>query len=298
MISKKLYTYEISNFVSSLIHITKPRIISLLLITAMTGMYLASDGQSPNLEIILFVLLGGALGAGGANSINNYIDRDIDLLMERTKIRPLAKGTIPPLVGLYLGITLNIISFLILYYQVNFLSACLTMSATLFYVFIYTMWLKRKTPQNIVIGGAAGAIPPVVGWTAITNEIGTPAIALFLIIFFWTPPHFWALSILLKDDYKKANIPMLSVVSSIQETAKQIVVYTFVLVLITIIFSLHSSVSYIYMISAGVLGSIFIYLSIRFKTDSTESKARLLYIFSLLYLALLFLSIILDGFFA
>ena len=294
----KIYVSQISNFLSSLINITKPRIISLLLITAMTGMYLASQGNPPDSKIILFVLLGGALAAGGANSINNYLDRDIDLLMERTKIRPLAKGSIPPLVGLYLGLILNICSFLMLYFQVNLLSACLTISATLFYVFVYTMWLKRRTPQNIVIGGAAGAVPPVVGWVAVTNEIGIPAIALFLIIFFWTPPHFWALSILLKDDYAKAKIPMLPVVSSIQETAKQIVRYSIFLVLITIVFSLHSSVSYIYLSSSILLGAIFIYLSIRFKTESTESRARTLYIFSLLYLALLFLSIILDGFFA
>ena len=291
-------TSKISNFLSSLINLTKPRIISLLLITAMTGMYLASPGNPPDLKIILFVLLGGALAAGGANSINNYLDRDIDLLMERTKIRPLAKGAIPPLTGLYLGLILNILSFLLLYYQVNLLSACLTLSATLFYVFIYTIWLKRRTPQNIVIGGAAGAVPPVVGWAAITNEIGIPAIALFLIIFFWTPPHFWALSILLKEDYAKANIPMLPVVSSIQETSKQIVRYTIFLVLITIVFAFHDSVSYIYMGSATLLGAIFIYFSIRFKTESTQSRARTLYIFSLLYLALLFLSIILDGFFA
>ena len=294
----KIYVSQISNFLSSLINLTKPRIISLLLITAMTGMYLASQGNPLDSKIILFVLLGGALAAGGANSINNYLDRDIDLLMERTKIRPLAKGSIPPLVGLYLGLILNICSFLMLYFQVNLLSACLTISATLFYVFVYTMWLKRRTPQNIVIGGAAGAVPPVVGWAAVTNEIGIPAIALFLIIFFWTPPHFWALSILLKDDYAKAKIPMLPVVSSIQETAKQIVRYSIFLVLITIIFSLHSSVSYIYLSSSILLGALFIYLSIRFKTESTESRARTLYIFSLLYLALLFLSIILDGFFA
>ena len=296
--TSKINTSKISNFLSSLINLTKPRIISLLLITAMTGMYLASPGNPPDLKIILFVLLGGALAAGGANSINNYLDRDIDLLMERTKIRPLAKGAIPPLTGLYLGLILNILSFLLLYYQVNLLSACLTLSATLFYVFIYTIWLKRRTPQNIVIGGAAGAVPPVVGWAAITNEIGIPAIALFLIIFFWTPPHFWALSILLKEDYAKANIPMLPVVSSIQETSKQIVRYTIFLVLITIVFAFHDSVSYIYMGSATLLGAIFIYFSIRFKTESTQSRARTLYIFSLLYLALLFLSIILDGFFA
>ena len=296
--TSKINTSKISNFLSSLINLTKPRIISLLLITAMTGMYLASPGNPPDLKIILFVLLGGALAAGGANSINNYLDRDIDLLMERTKIRPLAKGAIPPLTGLYLGLILNILSFLLLYYQVNLLSACLTLSATLFYVFIYTIWLKRRTPQNIVIGGAAGAVPPVVGWAAITNEIGIPAIALFLIIFFWTPPHFWALSILLKEDYAKANIPMLPVVSSIQETSKQIVRYTIFLVLITIVFAFHDSVSYIYMGSAILLGAIFIYFSIRFKTESTQSRARTLYIFSLLYLALLFLSIILDGFFA
>jgi len=296
--TSKINASQLSNFLSSLINLTKPRIISLLLITAMTGMYLASQGSNPDSKIILFVLLGGALAAGGANSINNYLDRDIDLLMERTKIRPLAKGSIPPLVGIYLGLTLNICGFLLLYFQVNLLSACLTISATLFYVFIYTMWLKRRTPQNIVIGGAAGAIPPLVGWAAITNEIGIPAIALFLIIFLWTPPHFWALSILLKDDYAKAKIPMLPVVSSIQETAKQIVRYSVFLVSITIIFSFHSSVSYIYLGSSILLGGIFIYLSIMFKKESTESRARKLYIFSLLYLALLFLSIILDGFFA
>ena len=208
--------------ISSYIALTKPKIIVLLLITALGGLFLASAGL-PNLTIAAAVLIGGTLAAGGANALNHFWDRDLDIKMKRTATRPVASGSVKPINALIFGILLNLVAFAVLYRYANLLSALLTLSATLFYIFVYTVVLKRTTPQNIVIGGAAGSIPPTVGWVAVTNSIMDPApIFLFLIVFFWTPPHFWALSLILKDDYENAGIPMLPVVSGIAATKTQI----------------------------------------------------------------------------
>ena len=208
--------------IASYVALTKPKIIILLLITAVGGLFLASDGI-PGAIVTLSVIIGGSLAAGGANALNHYIDRDIDLKMKRTSSRPVASGNVKPLHAMLFGIILNAIAFGILWQWANLLSAFLTLSATLFYIFVYTLGLKRRTTQNIVIGGAAGSIPPMVGWAAVTGSILDPSpIILFAIVFLWTPPHFWALSLILKDDYAEAGVPMLPVVSGVDHTKTQI----------------------------------------------------------------------------
>ena len=273
--------------------LTKPPIISLLLITAAGGMFLAAQGL-PSLTLLGLVWVGGALASGGANAINHLLDRDIDLIMSRTRQRPVADQRITPAKALIFGIVLNILSFVILWTLVNPLAAALTLSATLFYVFVYTLWLKRTTPHNIVIGGAAGAIPPLVGWAAVTGGLDLPAVYLFAIVFFWTPPHFWALSLLIQQDYERARIPMLPVVATRDYTTLNIFLYSLVLVGITVVFAVSPAVHGIYLLAALVLGGIFLALAWRLKRDSTRKRARTLYLFSLLYLALLFGSLMVD----
>ena len=275
------------------ITLTKPPIILLLLITAAGGMFLAAQGL-PSLPLLGIVWIGGALASAGANAINHQIDRDIDLIMTRTSKRPVASQRITPGKALAFGIILNVVAFLVLVTWVNLLAALLTLSATLFYVFIYTLWLKRSTPQNIVIGGAAGSIPPLVGWAAVTGGIDLPAVYLFTIVFFWTPPHFWALSLLIQEDYEKARIPMLPVVATRDYTTLNVFLYTIVLVGITLAFAYSTSVHGIYLCSALILGGMFLVLSWRLKRSSTRKLARTVYLFSLLYLALLFVAIMVD----
>ena len=205
--------------------LTKPRIISLLLLTALGAMFVAAEG-APEPTIVLLVLVAGSLAAGGAHALNHYFERDIDGLMPRTRNRPVASGRVPPGNALAFGIALNVIAFVVLASLANVISAVVMLSGTLFYIIVYTLALKRTTPQNIVIGGAAGSVPPVVGWAAVTGAIEAPAIYMFAIIFLWTPPHFWALALLIKDDYAKAGIPMLPVVTSVRETKRYIFLYT------------------------------------------------------------------------
>ncbi len=274
--------------------LTKPPIILLLLITAAGGMFLAAKGL-PSLLLLGLVWVGGALASAGANAINHQLDRDIDLVMSRTRLRPVADQRISPAKALIFGILLNILAFLVLATWVNLLAAALTLSATLFYVFVYTLWLKRSTPQNIVIGGAAGSIPPLVGWAAVTGGLDLPAVYLFAIIFFWTPPHFWALSLLIQKDYERARIPMLPVVATRDYTTLNIFLYSLVLVGITAIFAASPAVHGIYLLAALVLGGVFLALAWRLKRDSTRKRARTLYLFSLLYLALLFGSLMVDA---
>ena len=278
------------------IALTKPKIIILLLITALGGLFLAAEGI-PSIWITLIVLIGGSLGAGGANAINHYLDRDIDEKMGRTKNRPIVSGQVTPTPALLFGISLTILAFMILWQGANLLSAILTIVATLIYVFIYTIGLKRKTPHNIVIGGAAGAIPPMVGWAAITGNIMDPApFLLFLIIFFWTPPHFWALSLLIKDDYARAEIPMLPVVKGVKNTKIQIFAYTWVLlILIGISVYYVHSLSFIFGITGGVGTIIFSLMSWELMLSDGIAKAKKVYLFSLLYLAILFIAIMIDG---
>ena len=279
---------------SDYLALTKPPIVLLLLITAIGGMFLAARGD-PSLSIILFVCAGGALGAGGANALNHYLEKDIDRLMSRTMHRPVASQRISQVKALAFGILLNILSFLVLAAWVNLLAAALTLTATLFYVFVYTSWLKRTTTQNIVIGGAAGSIPPVVGWVAITGSLDLPALYLFAVIFFWTPPHFWALAMLIQKDYEKASIPMLPVVAGREHTVQTIFIYSIILVALSLVFATTSAVGWVYVGVAAVLGGIFLAMAWQLKQDSASRRARALYLFSLLYLALLFVAMIADS---
>ena len=277
----------------------KPPIISLLLVTAVGGMFLASRhaGGSgiPDLMTMLLVCVGGALGAGGANAINHYMDQDIDSMMSRTARRPVPGNRVAPMAALAFGIGLNVAAFGVLAYWVNLLAAGLTLAATLFYVLVYTGWLKRTTPQNIVIGGAAGSIPPVVGWVAVTGSFDLPALYLFTIIFFWTPPHFWALSLLIQKDYERAGVPMLPVVAGPEKTVGSIFVYSLVLVALTLVFAATGAVGPVYLGAATALGTVFLWAAWRLRQDHSRPKARNLYLYSLLYLALLFGAMMADG---
>jgi protoheme IX farnesyltransferase len=279
---------------SDYLALTKPPIVILLVITAIGGMFLAAGGN-PSLATVLLVCAGGALGAGGASAINNYLDRDIDELMSRTRQRPVASRRISPNRALAFGIMLNVVSFLVLFTWVNLLAAGLTLAATLFYVFVYTSWLKRSSSQNIVIGGAAGAIPPMVGWAGITGGLDLSALYLFSIIFFWTPPHFWALALLIQSDYERARIPMLPVVAGREHTVLHILLYAVVLVALTLLFAATSTVSWVYLGLAAPMGGVFVVMAWQLYRDSSARHARKLYLYSLLYLALLFVAMIADS---
>ena len=276
--------------------LTKPRIIALLLFTALGGMFLAAQG-TPDVITMLVVLGAGALASAGANALNQWFDRDIDEAMTRTRKRPVVVGTIPNSHAIAFGICANIIAFAMLASMVNLLSAILTLSATLFYVLVYTMALKRTSTQNIVIGGAAGAIPPAVGWVAVTGSLDLPAIYLFAIVFFWTPPHFWALSLLLKDDYASANVPMLPVVAGVDVTKKSILLYTVLMLALTTMFALTGAVGLVYLVSSAALGILFIYYAWQLIRRPGIEGAKPLYLYSLLYLGMLFLVIIADSIF-
>lgn len=274
--------------------LTKPRIILMLLFTALGGLFLASGG-TPDALITLVVLTAGALASAGANALNQWLDSDIDEAMRRTRSRPVVVGAIPRSHAIAFGVATNIIAFAMLTALVNWQSAVLTLSATLIYVFVYTIGLKRTSTQNIVIGGAAGAIPPAVGWVAVTGSLDLPAIYLFAIVFFWTPPHFWALSLLLKDDYAKANVPMLPVVAGVDATKKTILLYTVLMLALTTMFAATGAVGLVYLASAVALGALFIYYAWRLNRRPEIEGAKSLYLYSLLYLAALFLAIIVDS---
>ncbi len=272
----------------------KPPIIVLLVITAIGGMFLAAEGI-PSLQTLALVSAGGALGAGGANAINHFLDQDIDSIMSRTVRRPVASHRVQPLSALVFGIALNVGAFFVLAYWVNLLAACLTLAATLFYVLVYTGWLKRNTPQNIVIGGAAGAIPPMVGWVAVTGSLDLPALYMFTIVFFWTPPHFWALALMIQDDYQEAGVPMLPVVVGEERTAQNIFIYSLALVALTLLFGASDAVGLIYLSSAAALGAVFIALAWKLKAAYSIRRAKHLYLYSLLYLTLLFSVMLADA---
>ena len=281
------------------VSLTKPKIISLLLLTAAGGMFLAEQGV-PSLTLLLWVWIGGALASGGANAINHQIDRDIDREMRRTQSRPVAGRRVAPRYALAFGIALNIAAFIIMAalirpWTAGLLAAGLTLSATLVYVFVYTLWLKRSTPNNIVIGGAAGAIPPLVGWAAVTGSLDLPAVYLFAIVFFWTPPHFWALSLLIQTDYARAGVPMLPVVSSRRQTALHIFLYSIALTVLTLMFGLLPAVGWIYLAAAALLGAPFIWLAWRLWRQDERGRAKAAYLYSLAYLALLFVAIMVDS---
>ena len=281
------------------IALTKPRIIELLLITTVPAMVLAQRGV-PSLGLIFWTLFGGTLAAGSANAINCYLDRDIDLLMTRTRRRPLPAHEVEPERAVVFGIVLGVLAFAVLAWFVNLISAFLALLAIAFYVGVYTLMLKRSTPQNIVIGGAAGALPPVIGWTAVTGNIGIPAVLLFALVFYWTPPHFWALSMRIRKDYAAAGVPMLPVVRGIAETSRQIGLYTILLVAISLVFFAVARMGVIYLVAALVLGGIFLrqaWILWRQGTSPEASTAQAirLYRYSISYLSLLFLAVALDA---
>ena len=275
------------------IALTKPQIIELLLVTTVPPMFVAA-GTVPGAWLMVATVVGGAFAAGGANAINMFIDRDIDQLMERTKGRPLVTGVISPKNALIFALTLELVAFIWLWQFVNFLSAVLAISACLFYVFIYSLWLKRTSSLNVVIGGAAGAVPVLVGWAAVTNSLSWSPLILFLIIFFWTPPHTWALMIKYRDDYSNASVPMLPSVESLAVVAKQIILYTIVQVALTIVFAFVADMGIFYLVSAIVLGAVFGALALTVKRDLSERSAMRLFSFSIVYITLLFGAITLD----
>jgi protoheme IX farnesyltransferase len=277
--------------------LTKPRIISLLLITTVPAMMVAKQGM-PSMWLILLTLVGGTLAAGGANTINCYLDRDIDGIMARTRKRPLPAGTISPERALLFGVGLGVASFAILAAGVNLLSAALAMAALAFYVLVYTVWLKRSSVQNIVIGGAAGAMPPLVGWAAVRGSLDWSALMLFGIIFLWTPPHFWALALRYRTDYAKAGVPMLPVVRGEAETNRQILLYSVVLVAVSLALVPVAGMGWLYVGSASVLGGIFLWRAFRQWRESRPETSKALFMYSLLYLALLYVAMAADQFVA
>jgi heme o synthase len=271
--------------------LTKPKVQSLLLFTTVTTMYVAGD---PSLGLVFLTCLGGALSAGGAGAINHAIDRDIDRTMARTASRPVASGRISARTAIGFGALLELTSFTLLALAVNPLAAALSFSGFAGYVFVYTLWLKRTTPQNIVIGGAAGAVPPLVAWAAVTGSLSGTAFYLFAIVFFWTPPHFWALSLLMKDEYAKAGVPMMPVVRGEDETRRQILLYTILLYAVTQLPFCAGGFGIEYLVASMALGAGFIYCAVRLLRSADRRWALRTYLFSLAYLALLFLAMPLD----
>jgi len=279
--------------IANYVDLMKPHVTVLLLGVTAAAMAIAKQGLPP-LALVIPTLLGGAMAAGSANCINCYIDRDIDQIMGRTQRRSLPSGRVEPQQALIFGIFLGVASFIVLALFVNLLSAVLATSAILFYVFVYTLWLKRSTVQNIVIGGAAGAVPVLVGWAAVTNSLSLPAIWLFAIIFFWTPPHFWALSLLIQKDYEKAGIPMLPVVKGEAETRRQILLYSLLLLALTLVLFAMGTMGYFYLAGAVILGGGLVYLAIRLWRNQSKKWARTLFWYSNMYLAAIFAIMVLD----
>lgn len=287
---------NILQVLQSYYQLTKPRIILLLLITTSAGMWLASKGEVDPL-LLLVTLTGGALASGSANTINCLYDRDIDYIMERTRWRPIPSGRVKPMDALIFAIALAITSFTLLTVFANLLTACLALSGIVFYVLIYTHWLKRHSVQNIVIGGAAGAIPPLVGWAAVTGDLSWSAWLLFTIIFLWTPPHFWALAMMIRDEYKEVGVPMLPVIEGDEITAKQIWIYSLIMVPSTLllVYPLHTS-GFVYAVIALILGGIFLQKAWQLlQSPSERDVARSLFKYSIFYLMLLCLAMVVDS---
>jgi len=281
-----------SSLARDMIALTKPRIISLLLLTTVAPMFVAG---SPTWLMVIIVLIGGYLMAGGANAVNMYLDRDIDTQMSRTRLRPIPSGRMGPRAVLAFGIALATAATYILARFTNVLTAILALAGFYFYVFVYTRWLKRTTPQNIVIGGAAGAFPPLVGWAAMTGTIDLTAVYLFLIVFFWTPPHFWALALLKQSDYGRAGVPMAPLVWGERETMRQMLWYNVILIALTLLPFAFGAFGVIYFVAALVLGATLLIGILRIMTTPEWTKpAWQVYKFSLLYLALLFIAMVID----
>ena len=278
--------------VGDYVELTKPKVQSLLLLTTIATMYVAGD---PSPLLVFLTCLGGYLSAGGAGAVNHWFDRDIDAQMARTATRPIPSGRVAPRTALAFGCTLAALSLVELSLAVNPLAAALSFSGFLGYVFVYTVWLKRRTPQNIVIGGAAGAVPPLVGWAAVTGSVSFTAVILFSIVFFWTPPHFWALSLLMKDEYEKVGVPMLPVVRGERETRRQILLYSVLLYAVTQLPFCAGGFGTIYLVASLTLGLGFIAGAVRLYRRADRRSALQLYLFSLAYLALLFCSMVADA---
>ena len=283
---------RVQSLARDLVALTKPRIISLLLVTTIAPMFVAGR---PSLTLVIVVLVGGYLMAGGANAVNMYLDRDIDDVMSRTRLRPIPSGRMAAQSVLAFGIALSTAATWLLATFANVLTAALALAGFYFYVFVYTRWLKRTSPQNIVIGGAAGAFPPLVGWAAVTGRIDLAAVYLFLIIFYWTPPHFWALALLKQRDYGRAGVPMAPLVWGERETMRQMLWYTIILIPLTMLPSVFGAFGMVYLLSAAVLGALLLAGIVRvMRTADWVKPAWSVYKFSLLYLALLFAAMALD----
>ena len=286
-------TFSRRERVAGYVALTKPRIIELLLVTTVPTMFVA-ERSVPSVWLMVATVVGGTLAAGGANAVNMVIDRDIDGLMERTMHRPLVQGVMSPQAALTFAVGIEVVAFVWLFTTVNLLSALLAVSATFFYVFVYTLWLKRTTTQNIVIGGAAGAVPVLVGWSAVTNSLGWAPVVLFLVIFFWTPPHFWALAIRYREDYSAASVPMLPAVATLAATARKITLYTVMLVGTTLVFAPVADMGAVYVAAALILGALFGVLALAVQRDPTERAAMRLFSYSITYVTLLFAAMIVD----
>ena len=291
-------TFSTSDVLRGYVALTKPRIIELLLVTTVPTMIVADNGF-PKLWLIVATLVGGTLAAGGANAFNMVIDRDIDAIMERTKRRPLVTGVMSPLSATLFAVALEIAAFAILAIWVNQLSAWLALSATAFYVVVYTLILKRRSKQNIVIGGAAGAVPVLVGWAAVTNSLSWTPVLLFVVVFLWTPPHFWALAVRYRDDYEAANVPMMPVVASLRRTTLEILIYTVILWALTLLIGSTAHLGWVYAISATILGALFTFYAWRLHRHARVDKADVaeamrLFHFSITYLSALFILMAVD----
>ena len=285
--------FSVGERLAGYLALTKPRIIELLLVTTVPTMFVAQGGV-PSVWLMAATVIGGTLAAGGANAVNMVVDRDIDGLMERTMHRPLVQGVMSPRAALTFAVCIEVAAFTWLLATVNLLSAVLAVSATFFYVFVYTLWLKRTTTQNIVIGGAAGAVPVLVGWSAVTNTLGWAPVVLFLIVFFWTPPHFWALAIRYRDDYSAASVPMLPSVATLAETARRIIFYSVVLVGLTLVFASVAGMGPVYVGSALVLGLLFGAMAVAVRRAPSERTAMRLFSYSITYMTLLFAAMVVD----
>jgi protoheme IX farnesyltransferase len=284
--------YAVREVTADYVALTKPRVISLLLVTTLATMFVADS--SPGIGVILATMIGGYLAAGGAGAINHYIERDVDARMSRTARRPLPSGRIQPRRALAFGISLGVAAFALFALAVNMTAALLALAGLLGYVFVYTLWLKPRTTQNIVIGGAAGAVPPLVGWAAASGGLDPSAFYLFAIVFYWTPPHFWALALLMKDDYERTGIPMLPVVDGEAETRRQVLLYGWLLAAITALPVIGGLFGVVYGVAALVLGGVFLWLCVRLYRRADRRSAALLFHYSLLYLALLFAAMAVD----
>ena len=283
---------RISDIALNYLALLKPRVMSLVVFTGFAGLIVAPGELHPSLAALAVICI--AISAGAAGAINMWYERDIDALMERTKNRPIPAGKISPNKALIFGILLNILPVIVMGYLLNWVAAALLAFAAGFYIFIYTIWLKRRTPHNIVIGGAAGAIPPMIGWAAVTGSITWDSIVLFLIIFMWTPPHFWALALYREGDYAKAGVPMLPVVSGASETRRQILIYTVLLLPLTFVPLILGTAGLIYGITAGILGAYFFWLTIKIIISQNDKSARRLFGFSIIYLFALFAALIIE----